>query len=171
MDELTFRKAQQEDSNKIWTILQQAIERRKLDGSTQWQDGYPNPDTIDNDISKNIGYVLVDKVHGVIAYAAILKNDEPAYADIEGQWLTNEDFLVVHRVAVSDEVVGRGIAQEIFRKIEDLALSMSVFSIKVDTNFDNLAMLRILDKLEYTYCGEVFFRGASRKAFEKVLKK
>ena len=52
MDELTFRKAQQKDSNKIWTILQQAIERRKLDGSTQWQDGYPNEETIEKDISK-----------------------------------------------------------------------------------------------------------------------
>jgi hypothetical protein len=27
-------------------ILQQAIARRKADGSNQWQDGYPNPEVI-----------------------------------------------------------------------------------------------------------------------------
>jgi hypothetical protein len=31
-------------------------------------------------------------------------------------------------------------------------------------------MLRILEKLNYTYCGEVMFGGAPRMAFEKLLK-
>lgn len=31
-------------------------------------------------------------------------------------------------------------------------------SIKVDTNFDNIPMMKILDKLRYTYCGEIFFQ-------------
>lgn len=53
--------------------------------------------------------------------------------------------------------------------LEDLSRQHNVFSIKVDTNFDNKPMLRIMDKLNYKYCGEVFFEGAQRKAFEKVL--
>jgi hypothetical protein len=32
--------------------FQQAIARRKADGSNQWQDGYPNPEVILNDITK-----------------------------------------------------------------------------------------------------------------------
>jgi hypothetical protein len=39
----------------------------------------------------------------------------------------------------------------------------------VDTNFDNAAMLHILKKLGYTYCGEVYLAGGERKAFEKLL--
>ncbi len=39
----------------------------------------------------------------------------------------------------------------------------------MDTNFDNTPMLRILEKLGYTYCGEVYFRGSARRAYEKVL--
>ncbi|MFW2135795.1 hypothetical protein ACK2M7_05865 [Chryseobacterium sp. TY4] len=35
--------------------------------------------------------------------------------------------------------------------------------------FDNLAMLRIMDKLGYQYCEEIFVGGGVRKAFEKVL--
>lgn len=51
--------------------------------------------------------------------------------------------------------------------LEDFAKSHQVYSIKVDTNFDNLAMLAILEKLGYTYCGEVIFRENFRKAYEK----
>jgi len=163
-----LRKAQIPEAEIIWQILQQAIERRRKDGSNQWQDGYPNQEVVKTDISLSKGYVLeID--NAIAAYAALVFNDEPAYKEIIGDWLTNDDFLVIHRVAVSDDFLGKGIAVLLFQKLEDFAKEHQVFSIKVDTNFDNLAMLHILEKLDYQYCGEVYFRGSARKAFEKVL--
>ena len=152
----------------MWEIIQQAIVRRKNHGSQQWQDGYPNENVIKQDITKGIGYVLIDD-NIVAGYAAILFNDEPAYEQLKGTWLTNGDFAVVHRVAISDDYLGKGLAQKIFLFTEDLAKGNNIFSIKVDTNFDNIPMLKILEKLGYTYCGEVTFRGSFRKAFEKTL--
>lgn len=163
-----FRKAIASEIPQIWTIIQQAIVRRKNDGSQQWQDGYPNENVIRIDIEKGIGYVLTDD-NTIVGYAAILFNDEPAYEQLNGTWLTNGDFVVVHRVAISDDYLGKGLAQKIFFFTEDLAIDNNIFSIKVDTNFDNLPMLKILEKLGYTYCGEVTFRGSMRKAFEKKL--
>lgn len=165
---LHFRKATFEDAGEIWKILQQAIERRKNDGSKQWQDGYPNPETIQSDIQKNDGFVLTDS-EKIIGYTAIIFNNEPAYEKIDGKWLTEGDFLVVHRVAISEEYVGKGLAQKIFSYIEEFAKENKIPSIKVDTNFDNLAMLKILEKLNYQYCGEVFLRSGVRKAFEKIV--
>lgn len=163
-----LRKAQIPEAEIIWQILQQAIERRRKDGSNQWQDGYPNLEVVKTDISLGKGYVLeID--NAIAAYAALVFNDEPAYKEIIGDWLTNDDFLVIHRVAVSDDFLGKGIAVLLFQKLEEFAMENQVFSIKVDTNFDNLAMLHILEKLDYQYCGEVYFRGSARKAFEKVL--
>ena len=163
-----LRKAQIPEAEIIWQILQQAIERRRKDGSNQWQDGYPNLEVVKTDISLGKGYVLeID--NAIAAYAALVFNDEPAYKEIIGDWLTNDDFLVIHRVAVSDDFLGKGIAVSLFKLLEDFAKEHYVFSIKVDTNFDNLAMLHILEKLDYQYCGEVYFRGSARKAFEKVL--
>lgn len=163
-----LRKAQIPEAEIIWQILQQAIERRRKDGSNQWQDGYPNQEVVKTDISLGKGYVLeID--NAIAAYAALVFNDEPAYKEIIGDWLTNDDFLVIHRVAVSDDFLGKGIAVSLFKLLEDFAKEHYVFSIKVDTNFDNLAMLHILEKLDYQYCGEVYFRGSARKAFEKVL--
>ena len=163
-----LRKAQIPEAEIIWQILQQAIERRRKDGSNQWQDGYPNQEVVKTDISLGKGYVLeID--NAIAAYAALVFNDEPAYKEIIGDWLTNDDFLVIHRVAVSNDFLGKGIAVLLSQKLEDFAMENQVFSIKVDTNFDNLAMLHILEKLDYQYCGEVYFRGSARKAFEKVL--
>ena len=105
----------------------------------------------------------------VVAYSAVLLNDEPAYENIEGKWLSDGDFNVVHRLAVSDEVARKGYATEIFRRIEDLSRQNGIFSVKVDTNFDNAAMLHLLKKLGYTYCGKVYLAGGERKAFEKLL--
>lgn len=166
--EYKFRKAQPDDISQIWDILQQAIIRRKEDGSKQWQDGYPNLDVVKNDIVKGVGYVLTDG-ETIIGYSAVLINDEPAYAGIEGKWLTNADFVVVHRVAISQDYLGKGLAVLIMKHIEQFALDNGIKSIKVDTNFDNPAMMKIFEKLGYVYCGEVFFRGSARKAYEKVL--
>lgn len=163
-----FRKALMAEQDEIWEILQQAIVRRKEDGSKQWQDGYPNPDVVKKDIETGVGFVLTED--GVIVgYSAVLINDEPSYADIEGKWLTNEDFVVVHRIAISQHHLGKGLSGKILEFIEDYSISNQVYSVKVDTNFDNIAMMKIFDKSGYVYCGEVYFRGSPRRAYEKVL--
>lgn len=165
---MILRKAEIIDFPVIWRILQQAIEQRRLDGSKQWQDGYPNEATILDDIENGYGFVLVDNQQ-IIAYAAIIFDIEPAYEAIEGKWLTNGKYVVLHRVAVENSLKQKGVATQMFQMIEKLAINNNVFSIKVDTNFDNLPMLKIMEKLNYTYCGEVYFHGSARKAFEKVL--
>ena len=165
-----FRKAELSEIAPIWEILHQAIQRRKEDGSQQWQDGYPNLEVVQKDIEKGEGFVLVEG-ETIIGYSAVLINDEPAYENIEGNWLSNDDFVVVHRVAISEKYLGKGFAKMIIKYIENFALSNNIYSIKADTNFDNIAMIKIFENLGYTYCGEVYFRGSPRKAYEKVLVK
>ena len=165
---IIFRPARKQDESAIWEILRGAIERRRKDGSEQWQDGYPNPETVQSDISKNYGFVLTvdDKV---AVYVALIVNNEPAYEHIDGNWLSEGDFLVMHRVAVSEEFLGKGLVRRLFAETEHYCRQKGVPSIKVDTNFDNAAMLALLHKTGYQYCGEVTMRGGSRKAFEKLL--
>ncbi len=166
--EIKLRKAEIEDRNIIWDILQQAIERRRLDGSTQWQQGYPNLGTVESDIEKGFGYVMT--VDGEVAvYVALILNDEPAYSSIEGAWLSDGEFVVVHRVAVDEKFAGRGLVKKLFDHIEDFTRSHDIQSVKVDTNFDNVAMLKILESKGYSYCGEVFLAGGMRKAYEKII--
>ena len=165
-----FRLATLKDLPAIWDILQQAIARRKADGSNQWQDGYPNPEVVHNDIEKEVGFVLTLE-NEIAGYFVVLINDEPEYAKLEGKWLTNDDFVVFHRIAISEDNLGKGLAKSIFQFIEDYALKNDIFSVKADTNFDNHAMLSLFEKSGYVYCGDVYFRGSPRRAYEKVLEK
>lgn len=166
---MVLRKALESELPIIWEIIQYAIERRRQDGSRQWQDGYPNPDSIRADFEKGYSYV-VEEEGTLLAYGAIIFDIEPAYNDIEGKWLTDGEYVGVHRVAASPLAKGKGVATFFFTELEEIAKANDIYSIKVDTNFDNGPMLHILDKLDYTYCGEVYFRGSARRAFEKVLR-
>lgn len=165
---INLRVAQSSDQEKIWEILQYAILKRKNEDSQQWQNGYPNPETVSNDILNQIGYVF-EVEDRIAAYTALIFDIEPNYEVENVAWLTSGKYAVVHRVAVSKDFVGQGIAHQLFLALEDVVKLNKIFSIKVDTNFDNIPMLKILKKLGYEYCGEVLSNGNPRMAFEKVL--
>lgn len=165
--DLSFRKATVEDEATIWKILSGAIQRRKEDGSDQWQDGYPNPTVVHQDIENETGYVLTDD-GAIIGYTALVIDDEPTYDHIIGSWGCHTGFMVVHRVAIDNAYLGKGLAQRMLTFIESLAQQQKVPSMRIDTNFDNVGMLRILEKSGYQYCGEIYVREKPRKAFEKI---
>ena len=165
-----FRLAKNADSNQIWDLLQMAILRRKQDGSNQWQDGYPNMEVIKNDIQKKYGYLLTLN-EKIVGYCALLINDEPDYLNIEGQWLTIDNFVVFHRLAISEKFLNKGLAKKMVSHIEQFAISKNIFSIKADTNHDNTPMLKLFKTLNYSLCGTVYIRKSPRKAFEKILVK
>lgn len=164
----TFRKAEPSELPQIWKIIQHAIAQRKADGSQQWQDGYPNPKVLQRDIDRGAGFVLAQG-KTLAAYCAIIVNDEPAYTNIEGKWLSEGDFVVFHRIAVAQSHTKKGFGRQILQHIEQFASDNGLRSIRADTNFDNEAMLHLFTSMGYTYCGQVYFRGSARKAFEKLL--
>lgn len=165
---MEFKPAYYSQLDEIWEIIESAIASRKADGSRQWQDGYPNKESIKNDIENDYAYILSDN-DAIVAYAAVIFEIEPAYEKIEGEWLTQQPYVVIHRIAVDKNKAGKGFATQILEHIEKLAISKNYYSLRVDTNYDNPGMLRVLDKLGYVYCGQVYFRGDARRAYEKVL--
>ena len=88
---------------------------------------------------------------------------------LDGRWLADVPYVVVHRLAVADEVKRRGVAVRFMSSVEELARDRGVTSFRVDTNYDNFYMLRIFDKLGFTYCGEVRYDSGLRRAYEKLL--
>jgi GNAT superfamily N-acetyltransferase len=164
----TFRKAKQTDSERIWQIIIQAKEQMRKLNSRQWQDGYPAIENITGDIENGYGYVLCRK-SGVIAYAAVVFDGESAYTDIQGKWLTDLPYVVVHRLAVADEMKHQGIATMFMQKVEELSRQKGIQSFRVDTNFDNHYMQKILYSLNFTYCGEIFYDQNQRRAYEKAI--
>lgn len=169
MDNFRLERAKIEDLDPIWQIILYAKEMRKRDGSTQWQNGYPFRETILEDIRQGNAYVMRNE-NGVQVYVAVIFGKEQAYENIEGKWLSDGDYCAVHRLAISEIMKGKRLAQKMLQQVEHIAKEKGVLSIKIDTNFDNIPMLKIIEKLGYAYCGEVYQNNEPRKAFEKLLK-
>lgn len=164
-----LKQATEQDVPVIWEILQEAISKRKSEGSSQWQDGYPNLDVIASDIKKKAAYVLIAQDE-IVGYVSLLVNGEPEYDNlIGGDWLTGGDYLVFHRVAIAKNHLGKGYAKKMMELIEAFAKELQVDSIKADTNHDNFPMLSIFKKRGYVYCGQVYFRNSPRNAYQKVV--
>ena len=160
-----FRKAKQTDTERIWQIILQAKEQMRRINSRQWNESYPLIENITSDIENGYAYVLCEE-DIVIAYGAVVFDGEPAYNHIQGKWLTDLPYVVLHRLAVADEVKNQGVATLFMQKVAELAKQKGIGSFRVDTNFDNLYMQKILSALDFTYCGEVFYDIKQRRAFE-----
>jgi ribosomal protein S18 acetylase RimI-like enzyme len=84
--------------------------------------------------------------------------------------LNENPYVVVHRIAVSDECRRKGIAKEILHYAEELCIEKGVSDIRIDTHCDNWAMRSLLKKMGYTHCGRITLTsGALREAYQKVL--
>ena len=123
--ESTFRQAVPREAPLIMQIIRQAQARMRAAGSSQWQDGYPAPGHISADIGRGCGYVLCRpggrECRAIIAYGAVAFDGEPAYEALEGEWLTDGPYVVVHRMAVADGECGKGVAAEFLRQAEEMA--------------------------------------------------
>lgn len=165
---LVYREAADSDVPAIAEILRQAVQRMLVEGKVQWDETYPTARHVQADIENGNGYVL-EKEGEVIGYAAVVFSGEPAYECLDGKWLSNGQYVVAHRMAVSQNVRGHGYGQIFMRTIEEFAREQGIDSFKIDTNFDNFAMLGLLGKLGFSYCGEIEYESGSRMAFEKLL--
>lgn len=167
---MKFRKAVKTDINNIMKIINQAKVYFKEHGINQWQDNYPNVGVISNDIDNNYSYVLL-KEDNIVATAAVSFDGEKTYDSIyEGQWISNNKYAVIHRIAVASNCKGLGLSSHIIKNVEELCLKKGVYSIKVDTHEENLSMQKLLKKNRFEYCGIIYLEdGSKRVAFEKTL--
>lgn len=167
---MEFRKSLECDVDKIMLIIKQAQDYFKENNIDQWQNNYPNTETIRNDIRNNESYVLI-KDGEIVATTALSFNGDSNYDHIyDGKWLSNDKFAVIHRIAVDNTYKGLGLSSEIIKMVEKICLEKEVHSIKIDTHADNLSMQKLLKKNDFKYCGVIYVSdGTPRVAFEKLL--
>ena len=154
--------------NEVDTIMQVIEGAKKClaeAGSTQWQNGYPDADTIIEDIISGQAYVAIEEGE-LLAYAAVTKSPEKAYEAIyDGNWEGREsEYLVFHRIAVASDVQGQGVAQTF---LEGLIEGFDYLDFRSDTHAKNLAMQHIFEKLSFKQVGKVPVDG-ERLAYQKL---
>ncbi len=176
--EIRLRKATEKDLERISVIMVQAVDQMLREGKNQWDRTYPLPEHIRADIDRGVAYVLVRAEEPtvneaapetIMAYGAIVYDGEPAYDALDGKWLSDQPYVVVHRIAVADEFKRQGVATRFMRETERQAVAAGVHSFRIDTNYDNFYMMKMLANLGFTYTGECQYSRGSRHCYEKLI--
>jgi RimJ/RimL family protein N-acetyltransferase len=164
MSEMMIRRSTPGDLSAILKIYAEARAFMAASGNkAQWKDWYPPQDMVEHDISpEGNGYVC--EIDGEVAAAFYFNIErDPTYDYIEGQWLNDEPYGVVHRIAAGRRTQGIGAfcLNWAFEQCHNL---------KIDTHTDNAPMRKLLDKLGFTHCGVIWVLDGTeeRLAFQKM---
>ena len=162
---MEIRLAFPNEVDAIMQVIEGAKKYLAEAGSTQWQNGYPDADTIIEDIISGQAYVALDE-GDLLAYVAVTKSPEKAYEAIyDGNWQGKEtEYLVFHRIAVASDVQGQGVAQTF---LEGLIEGFDYLDFRSDTHAQNKAMQHIFEKLGFKQVGKVPVDG-ERLAYQKI---
>lgn len=159
---MQIQKSTQAELATILAIYAQARQFMAESGNPgQWVQGYPQRERVQQDIQAGHSYVALTEA-GIVAVFYFAIESEPTYASIsEGQWLNDQPYGVVHRIASASRQ--RGLAAACL----NWCFAQHP-NIRIDTHRDNLPMRRLLQKLDYQYCGVIRLAdGAERLAFQK----
>ena len=152
---MEIRKATLNDVPRMMEIYASARRFMVDNGNpTQWEDGYPQRELVQEDIRTGICRVICDgeEVCGVFALVA---DDDPWYRRIEdGHWRNDEPYVAIHRIA-SD-----GTRRGIFRCAADYAAERCD-NIRIDTHKNNHIMQKLITGYGFVRCGTVFVAGNS----------
>ena len=161
----TIRKSTLADLPTILNLRDQAREIMRSYGNTfQWPDGYPRDDMFKKDIEMGGSHIMMDETGKIVGTFALLPSPEVTYNVIyEGQWLNDESYHVIHRIASTPE--SHGVLDALFDYCESL-----VDNIRIDTHEANIIMRKGLERHGYRYCGIIhLLNGDERLAFQKVI--
>ncbi len=167
---MKIRKTKKADITDIMTIIEDGRKYLASLGSEQWQNGYPNASSFENDIKNDESYVLVDENDKVIGCMALSFRGECTYDVIDGAWQTDRPYGVIHRIAIDNTYKGQGLASFLLQEAEKVALENNINSMRIDTHEKNQSMIKLINKSGYVYCGVIIVSDKTpRVAFEKKL--
>ena len=164
-----IRPATAADLPALRPVFEAAKGIMRADGNpTQWAaPGFPPDALLLRDIARGGGFVILSGAGGgveesqIVAYFALLPSPELTYATIDGAWLSDEPYGVIHRMASYPEVHG------VFAAILDFAAARYP-RLRIDTHRDNRIMQHLIEKHGFTYCGIIWLEdGAERLAYER----
>ena len=162
----TIRKSILADLPTILNLRDQAREIMRSYGNIyQWPVGYPRDDMFLKDIELCGSHVMLNEQGIIVGTFALLPSPEVTYNVIyNGQWLNEEPYHVIHRIASTPD--SHGILDAILNYCENQASN-----IRIDTHEANVIMRKGLQKHGYQYCGIIhLLNGDNRLAYQKTCK-
>lgn len=161
-----FRKADVGDIQSIGEMFERAVEHLRSHDLDQWDEQYPNIETLENDIYCGDMYVLYEGKK-IVAAIAINEHQEKEYE--QGKWKDDGKTAVIHRLCVDPKAQGKGIGRRMMDFAERLIDEKGYTSIRLDVFSQNPRAYQLYKKLGYKYTGEVAFCKGCFYLMEKIL--
>ena len=141
---MKIRKVTMQDLDQIMQIYENAkVFMRENGNMDQWEDGYPSRELIEQDLNDMYLCMAEGQIACVFYYR---EGEDEDYREINGKWLNEAPYAVVHRVASTGIIKGAAVY------CLDWAYSQ-VPNIRMDTYRDNIPMQKLLEKCGFQYCG------------------
>ncbi len=146
---MIIRKAESNDFDRCLDIYESAREFMRQNGNpNQWGTEYPYDHLIKEDIE--LGRLYVADQDGSVEGVFLMESGpDETYMEIEGQWLNDEPYYVIHRIASSGRVKG------VVKAAVEFALQ-NTNNVRIDTHEKNQTMQKALIKIGFKYCGTIY---------------
>ncbi len=159
---MNIRAANEHDLPRLMDIFAQAKAFMRAHGNPhQWEDGYPSEDLMREEIRRGHCFVVETPADGPVATFCFSVGEDPTYARIEGRWLNDEPYGVIHRLASNGKT--GGVARQCIAWCAARADNL-----RADTHADNLVMQRLLLANGFQPCGIIYTRESPRLAYQKA---
>ena len=162
---MTIRPTIYADMDALLAIFAHARQQMAADGNpTQWGDGYPSCNQLQEDIQRGVSYVM-EQDGEVCATFVFILGEDPTYQIIEdGAWLDNiHPYGTIHRIASNGQQRG------VFCSVLDWCTA-HCSNIRIDTHQHNQRMIHLIEKAGFSRCGIIYTRDHSpRVAYQRLL--
>ncbi len=160
---MNIRKAKSEDLKNILPIYAHARRQMALMGNPgQWGTDKPSPATLREDIRKGSLFVMeaAGEITGVFAF---FTGEEPTYRTIDGKWMNEFPYGVIHRIA------GSGRQKGILKHCLQFCSAFTP-NLRIDTHEQNAVMRHLLEKNGFRECGIIYVEDKTpRIAFQRYI--
>ena len=134
----------------------------------QWQGVDPTPEELLENIKAGCCYFF--KEDTTVGMVVLKEGADPTYDVIDGNWLTEGDYLTIHQFVVAENKRGEGMSRRMIERIFAYARFKDIPAIRIDTHADNFRMRGLIESAGFTYCGVITVAdGTERVAYEQVI--
>jgi len=146
-------------------MFNSAKDKGRIDGTSDWDEDYPNREIIEEDITNEALYVLEDQ--GRIIASISLVEEEPEEIKDLGWEKARSCFLV--RLCVAPEYQGKGIGGQVMKSISLIAKKKGYKATHHLAAEVNQAANRLYKRMGYKDLGSIRVYDTNFIAYEMVL--
>ncbi len=161
---MTIRFTTVDDISVLLSLFEQARTFMRTHGNvTQWVNGYPSREVVEDDIAKQQSYVC-EQDGEIMGSFVMMRGEEVTYRVIEGAWKNDLPYVTAHRVVSSGKQRGMGTLMLQW-------VCEQEGNVRGDTHADNLPMQRAFENAGFERCGKVWMLdGTERIAYHRIPK-